>query len=43
MLTYRRLDNLEIIGYSDYDFVRCQYSRKSVSGYIYMLVGGVVS
>ena len=43
MLTYRRLDNLEIIGYYDSDFSGCQDSRKSTSSYIYMLVGGAVS
>lgn len=29
MLTYKRLDHLEVVGYSDSDFVRCQDSRKS--------------
>ena len=43
MLTYRRSDHLEIIGYSDSYFVGCQDSRKSTSGYIYMLAGGAIS
>ena len=43
MLTYRRLDNLKIIGYYDSDFSGCQDSRKSMSSYIYMLAGGAVS
>ena len=43
MVTYKRLDNLEIIGYSNYDFFGCQDSRISTSGYIYMLVGGAIS
>ena len=43
MLTYRRSDHLEIIGYSDSNFIHYQGSRKSTSGYIYLLVGGVVS
>ncbi|RVW61719.1 Retrovirus-related Pol polyprotein from transposon TNT 1-94 [Vitis vinifera] len=43
MLTYRRLDQLEIIGYSDSDFAGCQDSRRSTSGYIYLLAGGVIS
>ena len=43
MLTYRRSDHLEIIGYSDSDFAGCQDSRKSTSGYIYMLAGGAIS
>ena len=37
MLTYRRSDHLEIIGYSDSDFAGCLDSRKSTSGYIFML------
>ena len=40
VLTYRRLDHLEIIRYSESDFAGCQDSRKSTSGYIYMLVCG---
>lgn len=43
MLTYRRSDHLEIIGYSDFDFAGCQDSRKSTSGYIYMLAGRAIS
>ena len=43
MLTYRRSDNLEIIRFSDSNFAGCQDSRKSTSGYIYMLVGGAIS
>ena len=43
MLTYRRSDQLEIIGYSDSDYAGCQDSRKSTSGYIYLLVGGAIS
>ncbi|KAH9741472.1 Integrase catalytic domain-containing protein [Citrus sinensis] len=43
MLTYRRSDQLEIIGYSDSDFAGCQDSRRSTSGYIYMLAGGAIS
>ncbi|RVW51060.1 Retrovirus-related Pol polyprotein from transposon TNT 1-94 [Vitis vinifera] len=43
MLTYRRLDQLEFIGYSDSDFVGCQDSRRSTSGYIYLLAGGAIS
>jgi len=36
-------DQLEIIGYSDSDFVGCQDSLRSTSGYIFMLAGGTVS
>ncbi|RVW54330.1 Retrovirus-related Pol polyprotein from transposon TNT 1-94 [Vitis vinifera] len=43
MLTYRRLDQLEFIGYSDSDFAGCQDSRRSTSGYIYLLAGGAIS
>ena len=43
MLTYRRSDNLEIIGYVDSYFSRCIDTMKSNSGYIYMLAGGAVS
>ncbi|KAL1300528.1 hypothetical protein AAHE18_18G189400 [Arachis hypogaea] len=43
MLTYRRTDNLEIVGYSDSDLVGCVDSRKSTSGYIFMLADGAVS
>ena len=43
MLTYRRSDQLEIIGYSDSDFVGCQDSRRSTLCYIYLLVGGAIS
>ena len=43
MLTYRRLDRLEIIGYIDSDFAGCQDSKLSTSGYVYMLAGGAIS
>ncbi|RVX05968.1 Retrovirus-related Pol polyprotein from transposon TNT 1-94 [Vitis vinifera] len=43
MLTYRRLDQLELIGYSDSDFAGCQDNRRSTSGYIYLLAGGAIS
>lgn len=37
------MDNLEVIGYSDSDFAGCVDSRKSTSGYTFMMVGGAVS
>lgn len=40
---YRQTDTLEVIGYSDFDFAGCVDSRKSTSGYIFMMAGGVVS
>lgn len=43
MLTYRRSDNIEIIGYSDSDFAGCQDSRKSTTGYIFLLAGGAIA
>ncbi|KAG9447193.1 hypothetical protein H6P81_013321 [Aristolochia fimbriata] len=43
MLTYRRSDSLEVVGYSDSDFAGCVDSRKSTSRYIFMFVGRVIS
>jgi hypothetical protein len=43
MFMYRQTDNLGVIGYSDSDFVGCVDSRKSTSGYTFMMVGGAVS
>ncbi|KAL5544851.1 hypothetical protein UlMin_008635 [Ulmus minor] len=43
MLTYRRSDHLEIMGYSNSDFARCLDSRRCTSGYVFMMAGGVVS
>ena len=43
MLTYRRSDKLEVIGYTDSDFAGCVDSMKSTSGYIFMLAGGAIS
>ena len=43
MLTYRRSDNLEVVGYSDSDFAGCVDSRKSTSGYVFMLAEGAIS
>jgi hypothetical protein len=43
ILIYRRSDKLEVIGYIDSDFAGCVDSLKSISGYIFMLAGGVIS
>ncbi|XP_073040429.1 secreted RxLR effector protein 161-like [Primulina eburnea] len=43
ILMFRRTKNLEVIGYSDSDYVGCIDSRKSTSRYIFMLAGGAVS
>ena len=40
---YRQTDNLEVTGYSNSDFANCVDSWKSISGYIFMFVGGTVS
>nr|CAN79647.1 hypothetical protein VITISV_031352 [Vitis vinifera] len=42
MLMYRRTDNLEVIGYFDSDYAGCIDSRKSTTGYVFMLAGGAV-
>ncbi|KAA0039649.1 Retrovirus-related Pol polyprotein from transposon TNT 1-94 [Cucumis melo var. makuwa] len=43
MLTYKRSDNLEVIGYSDSDFARCVDTRKSTFGYLFLLAEGAIS
>ena len=42
-LTYRHSDPLEVVGYSDSDFTGCTDTRKSTSGYIFLLAKGVIS
>jgi hypothetical protein len=41
MLTYKKTDNLEVIGYLDSDFAGCADSQKSTSGYIFTLAMGL--
>jgi len=43
MLTYRKVDHLEMIGYTDSDFADCMDITKSIFGYVYLLVGGAIS
>ena len=43
MLTFRRTDHLEVVGYTDSDFGGCVDSRKSTSGYVFLLAGGAIS
>ena len=43
MLTFKRSDNLEVIGYSDLYFARCVDSRKSTFSYLFMFDGGTIS
>ena len=42
MLTYRRSDYSEIIGYFDSDFAGCQDHRRSTWSFIFILAGGVI-
>ncbi|KAL0404371.1 UNVERIFIED_CONTAM: Secreted RxLR effector protein [Sesamum radiatum] len=42
MLMYRRIENPKVVGYSDTNFVGCVDSRKSTSGYIFMIASGAV-
>ncbi|XP_033508918.1 secreted RxLR effector protein 161-like [Nicotiana tomentosiformis] len=43
MLIYRRSKNLEVVGYSDSDSVRCIDTRKSTFGYLFQLAEGAIS
>jgi hypothetical protein len=43
MLTYRRSDVLDIVGYSDADYAGDRDDRKSTSGYVFTLAGGAIS
>ena len=44
MLTYKRSDNLEVIGFSDADHAGCEdTNKKSTSGYVFTLAGGAIS
>ncbi|XP_048229448.1 secreted RxLR effector protein 161-like [Ricinus communis] len=43
MLTYRRSNHLEVIGYSDSDFARYVDTRKSTFGYLFLLAKGAIS
>ncbi|RVX00650.1 Retrovirus-related Pol polyprotein from transposon TNT 1-94 [Vitis vinifera] len=43
MLTFKRSDNLEVIGYTDSDFAGCVDSRKSTFGYVYLLARASIS
>lgn len=42
MLTYKRSDHLEVVGYSDSDFNGCVDYCKSTSGYVFMMAGGAI-
>ena len=43
MLTYQLIDTLEMVGFSDFNYVGCVDDKKSTSGYIFIMVKGVVS
>ena len=43
MLTYRRTDTLELVGFSDFDYVSNVDDKKSSFGYIFMVTKGAVS
>jgi hypothetical protein len=40
MLTYRKSNSLQIVGYLDSDYVGDD--RKSISGYVFTLAGGTI-
>ena len=42
VLVYRKLDQLEIIGYSDSDFAGCQDSSRSTLDYVDLLAGDAI-
>ena len=37
MLTYRCIDTLEVVGFSDFDYAGFMDDKKSTSGYIFMM------
>ena len=43
MLTYRRTNTLEVVGFSDSNYAGFVDDKKSTSCYIFMMVEGVVS
>ena len=43
MLTYKHSDQLKVIDYTDSDFGGCEDSKKSTSGYVFVLAGGAIS
>ena len=43
LLTYRHIDTLEVVGFSDSDYANYVDDKKSISGYIFMMAEGVVS
>ena len=43
MLTYRKSNDLTVIGYWDFDFTNCLDDHKLASKYIFIMTGGAVS
>ncbi|XP_047256062.1 secreted RxLR effector protein 161-like [Capsicum annuum] len=43
MLTYKRFDHLDVVGYSDSDYAGCVDTRKSTFGYLFLLAEGAIS
>ncbi|XP_059591136.1 secreted RxLR effector protein 161-like [Vitis vinifera] len=43
MLTYKRSEQLEVVGYSDSDYGGCLDSLKSTSGFVFMIANGAIS
>ena len=43
MLIYKRSSHLEVIGYSDSDYVGCVDTRKSTFGYLFILARRAIS
>jgi hypothetical protein len=41
MLTYKKIESLRFVGYSDSDYAG--HNRKSTSGYVFTLAGGAIS
>ena len=43
MLVYKRVENLEVVGYTNSNLGGCPDDRRSTSGYIFIMVGGAIS
>jgi hypothetical protein len=43
MRTYKKSDHLKMTGYLDSDFAGCVDIRKSIFGYLLILIGGAIS
>jgi hypothetical protein len=43
VLTYERLNSLELVGYSDLDYAECLDTKKSTLDYVFKLGGGAIS